>query len=85
MILALKNGVPAIAIDPEPNGAKILFCVGGAHPADWSDARLSDLARIVLMFDGRDSAALNAARQAWKAATASGHAVTYWKETPSGK
>ncbi len=24
MILALKNGVPAIAIDPEPNGAKIL-------------------------------------------------------------
>ena len=25
MILALKNGVPAIAIDPEPNGAKILW------------------------------------------------------------
>jgi DNA polymerase-3 subunit chi len=39
----------------------------------------------VLLFDGRDSAALSAAREAWKSAKASGHEVTYWKESSSGK
>jgi DNA polymerase-3 subunit chi len=71
--------------DQNPNGAQILFCVGGANPADWSDERLSALARIVLVFDGRDEAALTGARAAWKEAKASGHDVTYWKESPSGK
>src|SRR5262249_28159427 len=64
--------------DENPNGAKILFCVGGATPADWGGTNLSALARIVLLFDGRDSAALAAARDAWKSAKASGHDVTYW-------
>ena len=82
---AARQPVLITVEEENPIGAKILFCVGGAQPSDWSDARLSDLARIVLMFDGRDSAALNAARQAWKAAMASGHEVTYWKESPSGK
>jgi DNA polymerase-3 subunit chi len=71
--------------DENPNGAQILFCVGGANPADWSDERLSALTRIVLVFDGRDEAALTGARAAWKEAKASGHDVTYWKESPSGK
>ena len=71
--------------DENPNGAQILFCVGGAQPADWHDARLADLARIVLLFDGHDGAALTAARAAWKDAKGAGHDVTYWKETPSGK
>ena len=71
--------------DENPNGAQILFCVGGAQPSAWDDARLAALARIVLLFDGRDSAALGSARAAWKAAKASGHDVTYWKESPSGK
>jgi DNA polymerase-3 subunit chi len=67
------------------NDAKILFCVGGAGISDWSAAHLSDLARIVLLFDGRDAPALAGARDAWKAAMASGHDVTYWKESPAGK
>ena len=71
--------------DENPNGAEILFCVGGAQPTDWSEARLKGLARIVLLFDGRDGAMLTAARAAWKEARATGHDVTYWKETPSGK
>jgi DNA polymerase-3 subunit chi len=66
-----------------PNGAQILFCVGGVQPADWN--AVSALARIVLLFDGRDSSALAGARNAWKEAKASGHDVTYWKESPSGK
>jgi DNA polymerase-3 subunit chi len=66
-----------------PNSANIFFYVGGAQPSDWS--ALDDLARIVLLFDGRDSDALAVARAAWKDAKAAGHDVTYWKETPSGK
>ena len=66
-----------------PNSANIVFYVGGALPSDWPG--LSDLARVVLLFDGRDGDALAAARAAWKEAKAAGHDVTYWKETPSGK
>jgi DNA polymerase-3 subunit chi len=66
-----------------PNSANIFFYVGGAQPSDW--AALNDLARVVLLFDGRDAEALAAARAAWKEAKGAGHDVTYWKETPSGK
>jgi DNA polymerase-3 subunit chi len=66
-----------------PNSAQIFFYVGGAEPADWNG--LSDLARVVLLFDGRDENALARARAAWKKAKNAGHDVTYWKETHSGK
>jgi DNA polymerase III subunit chi len=68
--------------DANPNGANVLFLVGGAG-ADWS--ALSDFTRVVTMFDGRDAHMLSSARAAWKDAKAAGHDVTYWKETPSGK
>ena len=62
-----------------PNSAQIVFYVGGAMPSDWE--QLNDLARVVLLFDGRDESALAGARAAWKDAKAKGHDVTYWKET----
>ena len=71
--------------DENPNGAQILFCVGGALPPDWRAASLGALTRIVLLFDGRDGRALDMARGAWKDARGAGHDVTYWKETPAGK
>jgi DNA polymerase III subunit chi len=82
---AARQTVLITVEEGNPNAAKILFCVGGAQPSDWRDAKLSDLARIVLLFDGRDEAALSGARGAWKAAKDCGHDVTYWKESPSGK
>ena len=82
---AARQPVLITVEDEIPNGAQILFWVGGARPADWGEPSLAGLARIVLLFDGRDSAALSAARDAWKSAKASGHAVTYWKESSSGK
>ena len=66
-----------------PNSAQIVFYVGGAMPSDWDSLKV--LTRVVLLFDGRDEAALAGARAAWKDAKASGHDVTYWKETPNGK
>jgi DNA polymerase III subunit chi len=71
--------------DENRNGAHVLFVVGGAAPPAWDGALAASLARIVLMFDGRDGAALATARAAWKEAKAAGHDVTYWKESPSGK
>jgi DNA polymerase-3 subunit chi len=71
--------------DENPNAAQILFCVGGAQPSDWKEAGLSALARVVMLFDGRDTAMLERARGAWKNAREAGHDVTYWKESASGK
>ncbi len=82
---AARQKVLITVEEANPNGAKILFCVGGARPSDWGSPTLAELSRIVLLFDGRDSAALAEARRAWTEAKAGGHEVTYWKESPSGK
>ncbi len=37
--------------DGNPNSAQIVFYVGGALPSDWDS--LGDLARVVLLFDGK--------------------------------
>jgi DNA polymerase-3 subunit chi len=65
------------------NAANILLLVGGAAAPAWDG--VAGLARVVLMFDGRDAQTLAAARASWKDAKAAGHDVTYWKETPAGR
>jgi DNA polymerase-3 subunit chi len=82
---AARQPVLLTVEDENPNGAQILFCVGGAQPSDWQAADLSSLARVVMLFDGRDAAMLDRARAAWKNALEAGHDVTYWKESASGK
>jgi len=71
--------------DENPNKAEVLFLVGGAQPGDWASPELKPLSRIVMLFDGRDAAALDAARNAWKSAKSAGHEATYWKQSASGK
>jgi len=68
-----------------PNGANVLFLVGGAAPPAWDGDAAKGFTRIVLLFDGRDPAALEKARAAWKDAKTAGHDVTYWKESSTGK
>jgi DNA polymerase-3 subunit chi len=82
---AARQPVLITVEDENPNTAQILFCVGGAAPGDWRAADISALARVVMLFDGRDAAMLGAARAAWKNAKDAGHDVTYWKESASGK
>jgi DNA polymerase III subunit chi len=82
---AARQPVLITTEEGNPNGAAILFLVGGAAAPDWSGEAANSLTRIVLMFDGRDPSALQAARESWKAAKAAGHDVTYWKESPTGK
>jgi len=69
--------------DANPNGASVLFLVGGAAAPAWEASLV--FARVALLFDGRDPQALAAARSAWTDAKSAGHDVTYWKESPSGK
>jgi DNA polymerase-3 subunit chi len=68
-----------------PNKAEVLFLVGEAMPADWGAPSLGEFTRIVVLFEGRDRGALDAARAAWRNAKEAGHDVAYWKESPSGK
>jgi DNA polymerase-3 subunit chi len=82
---AARQPVLITVEDENPNNAQILFCVGGTEPGDWPGTGISSLARVVMLFDGRDSAMLEKARAAWKRAKEAGHDVTYWKESASGK
>ncbi|NWG53314.1 MAG: DNA polymerase III subunit chi [Hydrogenophilaceae bacterium] len=66
--------------DGNPNGAQALFLIDDAEPGD-----LSGFARACLLFDGRDEAALKAARARWKIAKDQGHDVSYWKQDARGK
>ena len=65
------------------NNAHVLFLIGSA-PEDWPQLSAS-FERVVVLFDGRDPDSLARAREGWKAAKAGGLAVTYWKESASGK
>lgn len=73
------------ALPGNPNGAEVLFFVDGASTDDWTGAEIAAAARIVLIFDGRDPSALEAARDHWKQAKGGGHDVTYWQQAASGK
>ena len=66
--------------DDNPNEANVLFLVDGAEPAS-----LESYERCVLMFDGRDEAAVAAAREHWKSIKAEGHEATYWQQDERGK
>jgi DNA polymerase-3 subunit chi len=60
------------------NDAQALFLIDGAEPGD-----ISPYARCILLFDGRDEAALGAARRRWSAFKAAGHPVSYWQQGES--
>jgi DNA polymerase-3 subunit chi len=58
-----------------PNSAEALFLIDGAEPGD-----LAPHERCILIFDGRDAAALKAARGRWKTFKDQGLPVSYWKQ-----
>jgi DNA polymerase-3 subunit chi len=63
-----------------PNNAHVRVMLDGAKPLD-----ISMLNRVVLMFDGNDEDAIDAARAEWKTQKAAGHAISYWKQDEAGK
>lgn len=71
--------------DVNPNGAQVLFLVGGAELPRLEAESWSALNRIVVVFDGHDDRALARARQVLATATKHGHEITWWKESTTGK
>ena len=65
--------------DLAPNGAQFLFLVDSA-----ATDRLGAFERVFDLFDGNDTAAVEAARERWKAGKAAGHALSYWQQGPRG-
>lgn len=65
-------------MEERPNEARFLFLLDGrtAGSSDW--------VRIFDLFDGRDEAAVAAARLRWSAAKIAGYTLTYWKQTERG-
>lgn len=57
------------------NEAQALFLLDGAEAGD-----LAPYERCIVLFDGRDDAALAAARQSWKNFKKEGRSVSYWKQ-----
>jgi DNA polymerase-3 subunit chi len=58
-----------------PNAADALFLIDGAEPGD-----LTPHERCIVLFDGRDEAALAKARASWKVFKKEGRPVSYWKQ-----
>ncbi|MBA3813654.1 MAG: DNA polymerase III subunit chi [Alphaproteobacteria bacterium] len=65
--------------DENPNKAEFLVLTEGTESPS-----LSTYERCLDLFDGNDEDALIQARKRWKCYKDQGHAMTYWKQTPSG-
>jgi DNA polymerase III subunit chi len=68
-----------VATEGNPNGANVLFLLDGAAPG-----ALEGFARCVILFDGRDEAALQAARGRWREIKAAGLPGSYWRQSERG-
>src|SRR5665213_1523883 len=75
---AARQPILLTTTEDNANGAQALFIVDGAEPGD-----LSAFERCILIFDGRDEAAVTVARRQWSAFKAAGHPVTYWRQGES--
>ncbi len=69
-----------LTTSPEnPNGAKVLVL------ADGATADVASWTMVLEIFDGNSEEAVAAARERWKQHKASGHDLTYWKQSDDGK
>ncbi len=63
-----------------PNAANAVFLLDDAEPG-----ALDDLDRCLVLFDGRDQAALAAARRRWTELKGRDLSVSYWRESAEGR
>lgn len=66
--------------DANVNGARVLFLTDGA-----TSDKVGEFDLVAELFDGRDGAAVEAARARWQAYKAAGHEVTYWRQSERGR
>ena len=63
------------------NGANVRFLIEGATAPDTAAA----YDRVIVLFDGNDPDAVDAARARWRAAKDAGFEVTYWQADENGR
>ena len=68
------------ARDENPNGAQVLFLTDGA-----TSRSISGYDICVMLFDGRNEMAVEAARGHWRTLKEAGHEVTYWQQDDNGR
>ena len=66
--------------DENPNQAEVLFLTDGAV-----SARIGEFTTCAELFDGRDAAAVAAARERWRAYRSAGHSVIYFQQSEQGR
>lgn len=66
--------------EDNPNGAAVRFLVDGADLNAFEA-----YVRVVILFDGSDTDALDTARRQWKAVKAAQLPATYWQQSESGR
>jgi DNA polymerase-3 subunit chi len=66
--------------DENPNNAKVLVLVDGADPAD-----VGGYDRCLILFDGNDPEALEAARARWKRCRDGAEPAAYWQQSADGR
>ena len=71
--------------DDNPNGAAIRFMLDGVRIAPLLAGGAAGYQRIMLLFDGRDEAAVVAARAQWSDLKRSGHGLSYWQQDEEGR
>ena len=67
-----------------PSGAEALVVVDGAEFPEMRQEGAGGYARTMILFSGKDVAALNQARDMWKEAKSAGLDIAYWEQTQSG-
>ncbi len=78
---AAEQPIVLIASEENPNRAAVRFLVDGADLTQ----NTAGYERIVMLFDGDDPDALEAARARWSKAKSEGTEVTYWKADEGGR
>lgn len=69
---------------PDYNKADVLFIVDGAS-MPLPPERIARFQRTMIIFDGRDEAVVEQAREQWRAAKAAEIAVSYWQQSAEGR
>ena len=67
------------ATEENPNGAGLLVLTDGLEPGF-----IDGFERCLDLFDGKDEAAVTAARARWKRLADAGHELTYWQQNDGG-
>jgi DNA polymerase-3 subunit chi len=82
---AAEQPIMLTATEGNPNGATVRFLVDGAEMTDDLTDAGKGYERIVMLFDGDDPDAVEAARARWTKAKAAGAEVTYWRADENGR